>query len=57
MFKKPKNNYVLLSAYLLVGAVVLSAAVFRYDGLIELRLGLSGAQLTIDGRSNTRIGQ
>ncbi len=57
MFKKSKVNHVLLAAYSLVGAVVLSAAISHYEGLIELKLGLSGAQLTIDGRSDTRIGK
>ena len=35
----------------LPNAIVVSAAISRYDGLIQLKLGWEGAQLTIDGRN------
>lgn len=50
MIKRTGINQTLLSAYLIVGAIVLSAAIFRFDGLIELNLSLSGARVTVDGR-------
>lgn len=53
MIRKSSVNQVLLSSYLIVGAIVLSAAVFRFDGLIQLKLGINGAQVTIDGRQST----
>ena len=53
MIRKSGVNQVLLSSYLIVGAIVLSAAVFRFDGLIQLKLGIDGAQVTIDGRQST----
>jgi len=36
-------------------AIVLTAAVSRFPGLIELQLGINGGRLTIDGRTTQQV--
>jgi hypothetical protein len=53
MIRKSGVNRVLLSSHWIVSAIVLSAVIFGFDGLIQLKLGIDGAQVTIDGRQST----
>ena len=43
-------NQTLMSAFCVVGAVVVTSVVFRFPGLIEMKLGGDGGQVTVDGR-------
>lgn len=48
-FKAPFNETLLLAATAL-GVVTFTAIVSHYPGLVEMKVGPSGGQLTIDGR-------
>jgi hypothetical protein len=55
MKSKVIANQTFMSAFVAVGAIVLGAIVFQFQGLIELRLDLSGGQVTIDSRQPTQV--
>ena len=49
--EKPKLtlNQTLTSAFLVVGAIVISAVAFNYSGKIQLKFGADGMQVQVDG--------
>lgn len=42
-------NQTLVSAFLVVGAIVISAVAFNYAGSINLKFGADGIQVQVDG--------
>jgi hypothetical protein len=42
-------NQTLVSAFFVVGAIVISAVVFNYAGSISMKFGADGIQVEIDG--------
>ncbi|GAB4232516.1 MAG: hypothetical protein Kow00121_60670 [Elainellaceae cyanobacterium] len=45
-------NQTLISAFLVVGAIVISAVAFNYVGSINLKFGADGIQVQVDGGEN-----
>lgn len=42
-------NQTLVSAFIVVGAIVISAVAFNYAGSINLKFGADGIQVQVDG--------
>ena len=53
---KYKNafNQTLMTAFCVVGAVVMTSVVFRFSGVIDMKFGGEGGQVTVDGRQLAR---
>jgi hypothetical protein len=49
--EKPRANLnqALVSAFIVVGAIVISAVAFNYAGSINLKFGADGIQVQVDG--------
>lgn len=43
------HSHVLISAFIVVGAIVISAVAFNYAGSINLKFGTDGIQVQVDG--------
>ena len=46
-------NQTLVSAFIVVGAIVISAVAFNYAGSINLKFGADGIQVQVDGASKS----
>lgn len=46
---RPTLNQTLVSAFVVIGAIVISAVAFNYAGSINLRFGADGIQVQVDG--------
>lgn len=53
--EKPKNtlNQTVISIFIVVGAIVVTAIAFNYSGKIQLKFGPSGVELQVDGGAKT----
>jgi hypothetical protein len=49
---KATLNHALVSAFLAVGAIVISAVVSDYSGKIDVSFGSDGIQVQVDGNEN-----
>lgn len=53
--EKPRNtlNQTVVSVFIVVGAIVISAVAFNYTGKIQLKFGADGIQVQVDGAGKT----